>query len=58
MDVDGVLDDVQVASSFSMLRRLTGTSTCSLAEVGVERGPRDERFARCTERHDVPEGDA
>ena len=31
-----------------------GTHTYSLAEVGVERGPLDERFARYCERYDVP----
>lgn len=35
-----------------------GTHTYSLAEVGVERGPLDERFARYTERYDVPKEDA
>ena len=35
-----------------------GTHTYSLAEVGVERGPLDERFARYTERYDVPREDA
>ena len=34
-----------------------GTHTYSLAEVGVERGPLDERFARYTERYDVPKED-
>ena len=32
--------------------------TYSLAEVGVDRGPLDERFARYTERYDVPKEDA
>jgi hypothetical protein len=35
-----------------------GTHTYSLAEVGVERGPLDERFARYTERYDVPREEA
>ena len=35
-----------------------GTHTYSLAEVGVDRGPLDERFARYTERYDVPREDA
>ena len=35
-----------------------GTHTYSLAEVGVERAPLEARFARYSERYDVPREDA
>ena len=36
----------------------TASHTYSLAEVGVDRGPLDARFARYTARYDVPKEDA